>query len=297
MGQTALSVEQIQAAITADVAAQPNLTYVDPNNNILNITTNTSKRAKWNLWTFIVAAAISLNEQLTDMNMNANEAAIAAAIPETPAWVAAQVFNFQYSADTPQIIQLVNLLPVYPIFNAALQIISRCSVTTTSNNQVLIKVATGNPPAALTTDQISALQDMINTIGVPGVNYVVSSGNADQLFIQANIYYAGQYSSVISVNVIAAINTFLVNLSSAANFNGVLKISDLENVIRNVPGVNDVVLTNVKARQDSTALADTGYLVQAQTLTSRLWPTVAGYIIGETTVGNTFADTLIFIPQ
>jgi hypothetical protein len=109
--------------------------------------------------------------------------------------------------------------------------------------------------------------------------------------IDAEVYYDGQYSTVISGTVIGAINNFLSNLS----FNGVLKVSDIELAIRNVVGVNDVLLKNIKIRSDATAFVDGTFLIQDNTVISRIFPTVSGYIVGETTVGNTFVDKLTFI--
>jgi hypothetical protein len=294
----ARTVDEIQAAIIADIAADPDLIYVDSTNTPHNITNNTSKRAKWRLTTWITAAAIAIQEQLIDIFQASNEAAIAAAIPETASWLAKMVSQFQYSATSPQIVQLpASLIPAYPTIDPSLQIITRRSVTTTANNRVLIKVAKSEPPQALVTAELNALQDYITTIGVPGIEYIASSTAADELYVKANIYYQGQYSAIILQSVTDALTGYLAALSSVVSFNGVVKISDLENTIRNVAGVNDVVLVDVRARKDATPLSAADYLVQGQTVLSRIWPTVAGYIVQETTSGNTFADTLNLISQ
>jgi hypothetical protein len=93
--------------------------------------------------------------------------------------------------------------------------------------------------------------------------------------------------------VIDAINTFFASLP----FDGSMKLLDLEIAIRNVQGVNDVVFQNVQARADGTSFGSGTYLVQSQTVVGRIWPTVAGYIVGETTSGQTLANTLNFIPE
>jgi hypothetical protein len=77
----------------------------------------------------------------------------------------------------------------------------------------------------------------------------------------------------------------------------VVKLVDLEAAIRNVTGVNDVFLTNVAARADGTAFGSKTYLVQANTQLLTQWQTVAGYIIEETTSGETFADKLTYVAQ
>lgn len=277
----ARTIEQIQAGIIADIQATPELAQAN----------STSRRAIWRLFAYVQASAILLLEQIIDTFTQANEIKISQAIPATASWLNYKVLEFQYSATNPQIVQLVNFAPVYPVIDTSLRLITRCSVVTTLSNQVTIKVAKSNPPVALTSTELSSLQSYVNQIGIIGVNYNCQSLTSDKLYIDAEIYFDGQYSTVISASVVNAINTFLSTLS----FNGILKISDIEIVIRNVIGVNDVLLKNVKMRSDATAFANGIFLVQNNTVISRVFPTVSGYIVGETTTGNTFTDKLTYI--
>jgi len=277
----ARTIEQIQAGIIADIQATPEL--VEAN--------STSRRAIWRLFTFVQASAILLLEQIIDVFTAENDLKISKAIPATASWLNAKVFEFQYSATNPQIVQLVNFAPAYPVTDTSLRLITRCAVVTTIANQVIIKVAKSEPPTALTSTELSSLQSYINNIGIVGVSYNCQSLASDKLFIDAEVYYDGQYSNVISTTVIDAINAFLSRLS----FNGVLKVSDIELAIRNVVGVNDVLLKNIKMRSDATSFVNGTFLIQNNTVISRLFPTVSGYIVGETTTGNTFTDKLTFI--
>jgi len=277
----ARTIEQIQAGIIADIQATPELAEAN----------STSRRAIWRLFSYVQASAILLLEQIIDVFTTENDVKISKAIPATASWLNAKVFEFQYSATNPQIIQLQNFAPVYPVIDASLRLISRCSVVTTLSNQVIIKVAKQEPPIALTSGELSSLQSYVNQIGIIGVNYNCQSLTSDKLFIEAEIYFDGQYSTVISGTVINAINTFLSQLS----FNGVLKVSDIELAIRNVIGVNDVLLKNVKMRSDATTFANGTFLIQNNTVISRIFPTVSGYVVGETTSGSTFTDKLTFI--
>lgn len=258
-----------------------------------SLLTSTSKRAIYRLFTYVVAVAINGLEQLIDIFTTDVEAVAAAASPATPAWLQDQILKFQYSETTPQVIQLINFAPAYPVVDETLRIITRCSVTTNLSNSVIIKVATGEPPAALSTPQLAALQSYINDIGIAGVIYNATSEASDKLYVQANVYYQGQYSAVIAQNVVEAIENFL----AAIPFNGQMKISDLEEAITSVEGVNDVLLVNVKARANGTAFASGSFLVQNQQTIGRLWSTVAGYMVGETESGNTLADSLTFIAE
>ena len=282
----ARTIAQIQAQIVATKQAQPELAGL----------TSTSKRAIWNLWTFVIATCIGIFEQLLDSFLTNVETQVNASAGASILWLQAKMFQFQYDANIPQVVQLINTVPQYPVVDATKQIITACSVTSSLSNQVTIKVAKSNPYVALVSAELTAAQSYINTIGAAGISYTVISLNPDKLYVQASIYYQGQYSTVIQQNVIDAINSFLQNLS-ITNFNGSMKISDLEGVIRNVAGVNDVILNNVKGRDDASTFANGVDLVLNNTVISRQWDTVAGYIVQETTSGKTFADSLIFIAQ
>jgi hypothetical protein len=277
----ARTIEQIQAGIIADIQATPELAEAN----------STSKRAIWRLFAYVQASAILLLEQIIDTFTTANELKISQGIPATASWINSKVLEFQYSATNPQIVQLVNFTPVYPVIDKSLRIITRCSVVTTLSSQVIVKVAKNDPPVALTSTELSSLQSYINQIGVIGVNYNCQSLTSDKLYIDAEVYFDGQYSTVIQARVISAINTFLSTLS----FNGILKVSDIELAVRDVVGVNDILLKNVKMRSDVTPFTGGTFLIQNNTVISRIFPTVSGYIVGETTTGNTFADKLTFI--
>ena len=279
----ARSINEIQASIIANVQAQPELAAAN----------STSKRAIWRLWTYVVAVAINFLEQLMDIFQTEVEATVALSAPQTAQWVQDRVLKFQYSATDPQIVQLINLVPEYPVVDPELRIVTRCSVKSTISNQVSIKVAKDEPPTPLVSGELSALQSYVDTIGVAGVEYLVTSTASDKIFIDADIYYNGQYSAVIQTNVINTITDFL----AAIPFDGVVKLLDLEIAIRNTLGVNDVVFNNIRARKDSTGLALATYLVENNELIARQWPTISGYIVGETTAGSTLTDTLTFIPE
>lgn len=280
----ARTVAEIQKTMLDDIAADAVLSTK---------LTSTSRRAIYRLFTFIVAAAVAALEQLIDIFTKATEATVNAAAPATGAWLQKEIFKFQYDSTNPQVIQLIDYAPNYPVVDPALRIITRCSVVTDLANNVTIKVAKSDPPEALDTTELDALQSYINEIGAAGITYAVTSTDPDEIEIQAQIYYVGQYSQVIYANVLQAIENYLANLP----FNGNMKISDLEAAIKNVTGVTDVLLQNVRARDTGTVYASGTYLVQSNQVISRLWPTVSGYIIPETTGSHTLADTLTFIPE
>lgn len=280
----ARSVNDIQTQMLSAIAADP---VLGP------LLTSVSSFAIYRLFTFIVAAAIAILEQFIDVFTANTEAKIAAGAAASEAWLQAQAFLFQYSTTSPQIAQLATgpgatYAWFYPTVNPALRVVTQCAVTTDLAGIVTIKVAGAG--GALTSGEVTALQDFYNTIGTAGITYSVVSLPADELYVQAIVFYVGQFSDVISADVIAAITTFLTKLP----FNGTMKVSDLLDAIKSVPGVTDCILQNVSARADATAFGSGTGLVVAQAWSARIWPSVAGYMIPETTSGQTLDSTLTF---
>lgn len=245
---------------------------------------------------YTVAISQALVEQLQDAFMAAIESTVAAAAAASYAWIQAKMFEFQYSSTDPQFVTLIDTVPVYPVVDPTLRLITACSVTSDKSNTVSIKVAKGSPLQALASLELSSAQGYINTIGTAGIIYNAISLNPDQIYIDADIYYQGQYASVIQTTVIAAITAWLANLS-VVNFDGKIKMSDLEDTIRTIPGVNDVVLNNVRARADAVLFAAGIDLIVNDQIIQRSYSTAAGYLIPEATTGKTLMDSLNFITE
>jgi hypothetical protein len=262
-------------------------------NPILSQMTSPSTVAVFRLFTFVVAECINLAELAIDLLKVEIEEIASKAAPSTDAWVQNEVFKFQYSATSPQTVQLVDFVPSYAVVDESLQIITRCSVRTLPNRIVSVKVAKGTTPGALSGLELTSLEAYLGEISPAGVQYSVISAAADKLFLAADIYYDGQYAGVISANVIAAINAFL----AALDFDGMVRTSALADAIQAVTGVKDVVINDLAMRADATLFANKTYLVQGYDTQLNRYPTAAGYVIEETTVGETFADKLNFIVE
>lgn len=252
-----------------------------------------SQVSYWNLWLFIQAVAINFFEQILDVYTLALELLVTENVPGTPLWLQGQVFKFQYDATTPQItnINTTTFKIEYPTEDTTLRIITRCSVKTDDNRIANVKVAKSEPPEKLSALELSALQSYVNTIGFSGVQANVISLDPDRVYVEADVYYNGQYSAVIEANVIAALDSYL----SQIPFDGYIKVSELEDAIQSVTGVTDVVLKNVFTRDAVTPFGTGTSLVSDYKVLIRNYQTIAGYIIGEDTAGETFADSLNFV--
>lgn len=239
----------------------------------------------FNLEADTIAQCMAIQGQLFDQYQIELTNIANSAVPTTDLWVQNEVFKFQYSASNPQYVQLINLIPTYPVIDSTLQIISRCSAVTLGNGVVRIKVATSEPPVALSSDQLTALISYCNNVIGGGVVVSLSSINADRLSLSAQVYYDGQFTASIQTDVKAAINAYL----SSIPFDGVVVKSNIELAIKAVIGVNDVTISSMAGRASISGYTgvDSG----------RKYPTVAGYIIEEDTSGHTFSDSIIYTAE
>src|ERR1700749_1393665 len=83
-----------------------------------------SKRNMLRALCYTVAIVQALMEQLQDVFKANIEAVVATAAAASAKWVQAKMFEFQYSATDPQVIALINTVPVYPVVDPTLQIIT-----------------------------------------------------------------------------------------------------------------------------------------------------------------------------
>jgi hypothetical protein len=265
---------------------------IDEKNNqsALSGLTSTSQTAIWNLWFFIVASCIAIFEQLQDVFKSDMEAIAASAAPNTPQWIRNKVLSFQtgYVAE----LNTTTFVVEYPTIDTTAQIITRCSVITQNNKNVLIKVAKSDPPVELSAPEQTELEAYIDTFNSAGIKAVVINQPSDKIEIAADIYYNGQYSLVMSDRVIAALTTYMANLP----FNGIISNQAIIDTIQAVDGVKYISLTKVLVRRDSVAY---GSGVTLYNLSSGVdavsYQTYSGYVEEETTSSHTFADTLNFI--
>jgi hypothetical protein len=261
----------------------------DDEQTLLNDLDTPSRVANWRLWLYIAAFGIWIHEGLLELLRTEIETIVSRAAPATHAWIQQKIFEFQYSTITEQIAILVDFVVRYPAIDESLRIITRCSVKTFPNRVVGIKVAKSEPPGPLNSTEMTAVASYAELFLPAGVRANIISMDPDRLYLSADIYFDGQYSSVIQANVIAAVDAYMATFSKE-NFDGTILVSGLEDAIQAVPGVRDVHINEVKARENATAFINSFTVI-------REWQTVAGYIIQEDTAANTFADTLTFIAE
>jgi hypothetical protein len=278
----ARTIEVIKAQIVASKDAETNLSSLN----------STSQTAIWNLWAYIVAVSIYYIEVLVDLLKSTIDKTVADGVPGTAQWMKNKTLSFQYDLTTPQLLSVGTDFTIkYDPIDTTKQIITRCAVVQGGNKEVNIKVAKSATPEVLTALEKSALQGFWSVQGFAGVTINIINEVSDKLYLKGNIYYDGQYSEVIEANVITAIKAYLASLP----FDGVIKLSAIEDTIQGVTGVKDVTLLDVALRSDSTAFASTTYMKQGGLFLVKSITPYSGYAIEENTSTYTFADKLDFI--
>lgn len=269
----------------------------------LNALNSNSQVAIWRLILWIVAVGQNLFEQLCDLFQTNMEVLISGAPTLTAQWIVQACKYFQYNISNPQVplITVTNTYPfvsiVYPVVNSLYNVVAQASVTSNTNGQLLIKVAGAGPAPldgapGISGPQCMALQTYLNTVLPPNYRYNLINNNADQILIDAQIFFNAAYSGVIVANVQAAINNYLASIP----FNGVFTVSALEEAILAVAGVNDILFANIYWRRatDPVPPASENMLISNQLLISRNYQTYAGYVISEQTSGYTLANTITY---
>jgi hypothetical protein len=293
MGYTPRTIAAIKQQIIDQIPNYPALAA---------LSANLSQVAKYGLWAFISSVGINLLEQLFSVFQVEIENIVKYAPVGSEPWMQQKVLEFQYDATTPQILTLVDFAPVYDPVDITKRIITRSSVKTAANNTVYVKVAKNDPPVALSAPELSALQSYLTDggdgtfagrgrgLGFAGINIIAQSFTSDKLFLSGTIYYNGQYSPTIQANVIDAINAYL----SALPFDGSVSLLGITDAIQSVTGVNDLLLNDVAVRANTTPFLSKIFMRQNKTDILSIYPTYAGYVVEETTSGQTFSDQLIF---
>lgn len=286
----ARSLEEIQEAIKVNIRTYPSLDdYLFPEEG-------GSKVSVFNVIIYVVAAAIFTFETILDITKTEITDIRDQSISGNAKWIQRQVLNFQYG----DVITLVDFVPTYVPLDESARIVTQCSVKQLGSGDLAIKVAKGTAPSLtpLSGPELTALEDYwfgtgtTEGVGFAGVRTTFINLNPDRMRVQATVYFFGQYvEATVKTAVITAINNFFSTFQ-AESFDGTVFMIKLIDAVQAVPGVSRIVLTDIKAREATTALGS------ASTIDPQgYYTTVAGYLISEDTAGNTLDDTITMVQE
>lgn len=218
----------------------------------LNTVNSTSKVSIHGLFTYIIASAIWVFEQI----LNQHEIEVANIILEQKigslGWYRDKALNFQYGFD------LITDTDVFDNKNAlnetieASKIITHAAVVETPDaSNVLLKIASGTKDLSpIDSDQELAFKHYIDEVRFAGTRLLLVNQKHDQLYLNIDVYIDPLVLDLEGVNIRTgaksvenAIQDYLLN---ALPFNGELTILALINVIEHVTGVVNLKILNVE---------------------------------------------------
>jgi hypothetical protein len=251
----------------------------------------TSKVSKWQAIIGFVAMAIAVFEQILDQFTSVVESRIARAGVGTGPWLLDRAKEFRYG-------NAVDYDPTtgqwsYPD-DAGETIISRAGISGGLNKVVNIKVATGEPPAQLSTPQKDAFSSYMNKIGIAGAQYNIVSLGPDRIFVSGKVIFDGQYSDSIEISVMTALRNLYATLSNDENFGADVGVISIINAVKSVKGVVDFRLESAMGRPETTSFPAPYFYSLSTGVNNLEYSPQAGYVIEEDTAGQGLGDSLVF---
>lgn len=207
---------------------------------------------------FVVASAIWVLESLFDVLRSEVDATIASQKPGSERWYASMALAYQHGHQLlPEAITYDNTGYTQEQIDAE-KVVKYAAVVSQTNQfgrvSLRIKLAGSNSTdlTQLPAEQVAGVREYFKRVGYAGVTTEVSSGPADNLRMQWDIYYDplildGQGSRLDGSDsdpVGTAIRTYLTQLP----FNGALVLAYITDAVQEVPGVNIPVITGAQAK-------------------------------------------------
>lgn len=285
--------EEYYVALQNESALGDLVPQADDAQTLLTDVTTSSKVADHRLWLRDFSFFAWMLEVLFDAHKEETTAIANANKYGTEPWWEQELKKFQFGFA----LAFVNNFPAYidttSVAAVAAQIVKRAAAVSLGNGVVLLKVATETDtvenefPGSLV-----ALQQYCNMKKPAGVTANVISLNADILRLTtAKVKYdplvinpdGSLISSPSTFPVEDAINAYLLSIP----FNGTFSINAMVDAVQSVEGVVDFQVD----------LAEYKVGVNPYTAINWTYQTVAGWMVEDSSVGNTFNDTITYEPE
>ena len=274
----AQQINEIQAQILETVegsAELPALAVLTENEqNTLGNVTSTSKVGVWRLIVYVVSCAIWAQQKLNDIFRSEIETRIAETRPFTKRWYEQTSLNYQHGhdlLDNGGYSEPTTIAEIQAV--AASKIVAKAAVVQTiiaGVGALRIKVAKSPLPSSpqgggdlgpLTTEELAGFQEYIELMGAAGVYVQATTAVADDLMMNYKVYFdplildneGRRLDGTNDTPVQEAVKAFL----KSVDFNGVLSLVKLTDIIQQVDGVTDPFPQLVASKYGTFGYADT----------------------------------------
>jgi hypothetical protein len=252
----AQAINDIQSEILQTAAASAELPAIDvltdDEKNTLGNVDSTSKVGVFRLLVYVMAVAMWVQQKLNDIFRGDIEERIAATRPFTQRWYVSTSLAYQhgYNLDDEGNYPVPTSVAEQQAADAA-KIVSKAAVVQTiiaGVGALRIKVAKlqGELLAPLSGAELAGFQEYIELMGAAGIYVVATTAEADKLMLNYKIYFdplildneGKRLDGTNDTPVKDAVKSYL----KSVEFNGVLSLVKLTDVIQQVDGVTDPFL-------------------------------------------------------
>lgn len=226
----ATPIEQIKNEIIARKESNPNLDGLN----------SSSGTAIWRLLVDLVATTYYILESFFDIFKNEINEKIATNRLGTADWYVTSALEYQVGFT-------LNEFGKYDVIDEDARLVKKASFKESNTGELTLKVAkqSGLVLEPLSPAEVLQFKNYIDFIKFAGTKINIVSLNADELTMNANIYYEGLFAeNTILENVKTAITNYLNTLS----FDGVISKNELIEKVREVEGVNEITFTNLNIK-------------------------------------------------
>lgn len=266
----AQEINEIQSQIletaesSAELPAMAILTTSEQNS--LGNVDSTSKVGVWRLITYVVAVAIWAQQKLNDIFRGELEARIAETRPFTKEWYEATALNYQHGYDlldnggyaVPTTVAEINAVEASKVIKKAAVV----QAIIAGVGALRVKIATEGVAGleAVSEEVRLGFQEYIELMGAAGVYVVATTAAADDLLLNYKVYFdplildneGRRLDGTNDTPVQNAVKDYL----KSVDFNGVLSLVKLTDVIQRVDGVTDPFLQAAASKYGGFSYAD-----------------------------------------
>lgn len=271
----ARTIDEIFLSIEAEKNSKPELVQLN----------SPSQYAKWRLWAYITAVAIWVLEKLWDEHTLELMSIVNNNVYGSLPWYQSKAKEFQWDNGIAYILDFnsQNIFQ-YTVINPAHRIVKYAAAVESFNGTLVIKAAkeSGGVPVQLTSTELTAFSDYMQTIKVAGTPLQCISLPPDLLRISGNIYCDPVANQVA---IYAAVESAIMNYLNNLPFNSLVYVEKVQDVIQKVTGVVSCEVTEILVNMG----ANTFFPV------NRYYASIAGYV--QIDSAAPLASTLIYIPS
>lgn len=266
----ARDINEIQQQILDARAAAPELSALEvltTQEQAVTGANSSSKVAGWRQWVFIFSMVIFNLEQLWDAFKKEVDDLIARTRPHTVNWYRGKALDYMFG------VELVPETDYYDTSGMTNEQIQAAKIIANAapvkevlygNGRLRMKVVrmVDGEYAPLTPEQLTAFDAYINTVSDAGTLVEPTSGDADMLKLQMNVYFDPQVLNPLGQRLDGTDNTPLQNgiknYLKSLKFNGSLILTKLENELETIDGIMYPVIKKAWSKYSDYTYETTG---------------------------------------